>query len=611
MSSEKISPRLLFSRKSVKALARGLALVASGAPLLTPVYLVLKVFQHLLPVTQVWLSKLLVDSLTTASNPSPLGLTPGQLAIVYALTIVIPSCLTPLGMALSAALESQAVATVDRRVMSAGDRMADLSKLERPKFHDELQIVQQATSYYAPRFLDWFVKLVTNLLSLVGIMFLLGGLHPLIPVGLLVVMVPHLFSSQRQHFLAFRAMAQQSRSAREMSYSADIATNPTTTKEVRVFGLGDFFLNRYRDRRDTALKEVTRVRLSSLRLTGVAAGFYGLAIAIGFWYVASRTKAGALTLGDLALYLNGMVAAQALSQAVSFGAGFVSRSVLGLRTLFDFLDSAQPGIRIQQNALTSPVRFENGIRIESVSFRYPEGSEDVFQDLSAFIPAGEVTALVGYNGAGKSTLVKLITRMYDPTRGTITLDGKSLWEYDLHNLREKIAVVYQDFARFSLTLGENISVGAVWNEYSDEELQERVKVAANNAGADLVAAKFESGYETPLTRWFEGGVELSGGEWQKVALARGFIRDSAFVILDEPTSALDAKAEHELFLQFRELMKGRTALLISHRFSTVKMADQILVLEHGKIIESGSHSELLRLGGRYASLFEMQAGRYR
>ena len=250
--------------------------------------------------------------------------------------------------------------------------------------------------------------------------------------------------------------------------------------------------------------------------------------------------------------------------------------------------------------------MQEGVSLQDVAFQYPEGDANVLESVRAALPAGKVTALVGVNGAGKSTLVKLISRMYDPTAGEILLDGKPLHAYDLESLRRRIAVVYQDFAQFALSLGENITVGVGGLEASEE----RMRQAAVWAGADNVATNLAQGYDTQLTREFDGGVELSGGEWQKVALARGFMRDAAFVILDEPTAALDAEAEYHLFQRFRELVAGKTALIISHRFSTVRMADNILVLEDGAIIENGSHAELMAANGRYATLYNMQASWY-
>ncbi len=354
---------------------------------------------------------------------------------------------------------------------------------------------------------------------------------------------------------------------------------------------------------------MSRLRLRELRLAAIFGVVQALMLAGAFWYVAVQAGAGRLTLGDLALYLNAVIQAESQLLFLPFTVGFFHKALLRLRPLFAFLDGATPAIALapEGRGRAAPDAPRAGVELRGVGFRYPEGGGVVLDGVSATLPAGRVTAIVGINGAGKSTLVKLLTRMYDPDAGAILLDGVPLAEYDLASLRGRIAVVHQDFARFALTLGENIAVGAA----TPGRAGGRVTAAAHWAGADGVAAKLPHGYDTPLTRRFEGGVELSGGEWQKVALARGFARDAALVILDEPTAALDAEAEEALFARFRELVAGKTALLISHRFSTVRLADQILVLEGGRIVEAGSHAELVARGGCYAALYELQAGRYR
>jgi ATP-binding cassette subfamily B protein len=283
-------------------------------------------------------------------------------------------------------------------------------------------------------------------------------------------------------------------------------------------------------------------------------------------------------------------------------------TTLCARRMFALCEGAGPSIAVPptDGTAAAPSAIRRGIELRHVRFRYPESSRDVLRDVSFALPAGRVTALVGANGAGKSTLVKLLARMYDPTGGVILLDGVPFPEYGLEDLRSMVAVVYQDFARFALTLRENIAVGG-----ASGMSRAGVEVAGEWAGVNETVGSLPQGYDTELTKKFEGGVELSGGEWQKVALARGYIRDAALVILDEPTAALDADAEYRLFERFRELVRGRTALIICHRFSTVRMADQIVVLEDGRVLETGSHEELIARGGRYAQLFDMQAGRYR
>jgi ATP-binding cassette, subfamily B, bacterial len=333
-----------------------------------------------------------------------------------------------------------------------------------------------------------------------------------------------------------------------------------------------------------------------------------LTLAGGFFYVAVQASSGRLTLGDIALYLGAVSQAEGNLFVAVIKYRELDETLHHLGGLFAFLDGAGPTIIVTPSATAHPIpeTLQLGLELRGVTFAYPNGDRTVLEDVSAFLPAGKVTALVGANGAGKSTLVKLLTRMYDPTSGEILLDDVPLAAYDLGALRHRIAVAYQDFARFALPLAENVTLGAV-----DGRGAVSLAMAAQWAGVDAIAAKLPRGYGTELTRRFEGGVDLSGGEWQKVALARAFIRDAALVILDEPTAALDADAEYHLFQQFRTLIAGKTALVISHRFSTVRMADHILVLEDGRISEAGSHADLLARGDRYAALYEMQAGRYR
>ena len=596
------------TRSAVTLLTRGLYMGLSPAPGVATVYVALALVAAALPVTQVWLGKVLLDQLALAVGGAAITLSAILLtAVLYALTMAALTALEPVQELLSARLVSRATGEFDRRLMAAGGRLVDLYQIERPSFQGSFATVTFG-SYMVPRLLELLQSGVRPALTLAGLLLLLVRLHPLIPLVLVLVTVPYLISERRMARNRNTAIVEQSHAAREMEYYTQVTTDPQSAKEVRVFGLGGFFLQRVEERRTQALRKLNGLRLMHLRNTGFFGAVYALALGGGFWYVAAQAGAGRLTVGDIALYLGAITQTETMLRFIGSWAGRLYGMTLRLETIFNFLDRSRPQIALPapDAARDAPPLLAEGINLRDVAFQYPEGESNVLREVDATLPAGKVTALVGVNGAGKSTLVKLLTRMYDPTAGAILLDGEPLHIYDLESLRRRIAVVYQDFARFALSLGENITVGTGGIDTSEE----RMRQAAEWAGADQVAANLAQGYDTELTREFSGGVELSGGEWQKVALARGFMRDAAFVILDEPTAALDAEAEYHLFQRFRELVAGKTALIISHRFSTVRMADNILVLEDGAIIENGSHTELMAANGRYATLYNMQASWY-
>ncbi len=601
--------QLRMVRSTIVLFGRGLHLGLAPTPGVATIFVALALLTSAMPVAQVWLAKVLLDQLALAVGGAAIALSAILLtAAFYALIMVLKTALEPVQEAITARLEERALGEFDRRLMAAGGRMVDLYDIERPSFQERLAHAMFG-SRIVPRLVGFLQSGLRPALTLAGLLVLLVRLHPLIPLVLLLATIPYLISERRMARNRHKAIEEQSRAAREMAYYTQVATEPQSAKEVRVFGLGGLFLQRFEERRLRALRELDRVRLKHLRSNGFFGALYAAALGGGFWYVAAQAGAGQLTVGDIALYLGAITQSETALRYIGQWVGRLYETTLRLDTIFSFLDSSEPRIALPApaDALDAPTLLQQGISLRNVTFQYPEGESDVLCGVSAALPAGKVTALVGVNGAGKSTLVKLLTRMYDPVEGEILLDGQPLHEYDLESLRRRIAVVYQDFARFALSLGENITVGSGGLDASEE----RMRQAAVWAGADQVAAGLERGYDTQLTRRFSGGVELSGGEWQKVALARGFMRDAALVILDEPTAALDAEAEYHLFQRFRELIAGKTALIISHRFSTVRMADNIMVLEDGGIIETGSHQELMAANGRYAELYSMQASWYR
>ncbi len=595
--------------------------MGAGAPRAgIAIYCSLVAVLSMLPVAQVWLGKVVVDALVggdhaigraagSAQTPALADFMASALlpAVLYVTIFVAIAGLEPVRDMLSTWLRDHAVAEIDRRLMAAGAALSDLTRVERPAFQDDLYMIEQVAAH-APTLFRFLQNGLGTTITLGGLLLLLGRLQPLLPVALVTLSVPHVLVAQRMSLLRYRAMLQRSRTAREMDYCTRVVTDPAVAKELRVFGLGDFFLQRFRERFALALRDITRLRLGELRTAVAFSGLHALVLAGGFWYVAAQAGAGRLALGEVALYLGAVAQAEGRLLFLSTAFGTLHQVLLQLPALFALLNGAGPTIALpfEVRGRPTPAMLQAGIELSHVCFCYPEGTAAVLDGVTTRLPAGKVTALVGANGAGKSTLVKLLTRMYDPTEGAILLDSVPLAAYNLETLRQRIAVVYQDFARFALTLRENIAVGAV---NIAEQLP--IEQAARWAGVDALAAKLPAGFDTELTRRFADGVELSGGEWQKIATARAAIRDAAFIILDEPTAALDAQAEYELFQRLRELAAGRTVLLISHRFSTVRMADRILVLKGGRIIEAGTHDELVAMGGRYATLYAMQAGRYR
>lgn len=391
-----------------------------------------------------------------------------------------------------------------------------------------------------------------------------------------------------------------------MSYYLDLLTKDTYNKEIKLFGLGDHFIVRWNEIADRFYRE-NRALVTRRYLMGFAWGSLSTVVTSGtYLYVAIGTIAGRLTLGDLTFYTQAVGSVQSSLSGILSGLSDMYENSLYLTNLYSFLDY-EPTIRNRENAVPLRRPLQQGIEFRNVTFTYPAKAEPALRNVSFTIHPDEAVALVGQNGAGKTTIVKLLTRMYDPQEGYILLDGRDIREYDLQSLYAAIGVIFQDYVTYYFSARDNIGVGKL----AEMENLEMVEASATKSGADGVIQKLPKGYDTTLGRWFDEGYQLSGGEWQKVALARAFMRDAEILVLDEPTASLDARAEYEIFARMKELTEGKMAVFISHRFSTARLADRIFVLEDGALTEVGSHRELLDLGGTYAELFNLQAAAYR
>jgi ATP-binding cassette subfamily B protein len=481
----------------------------------------------------------------------------------------------------------------------------ELEQFEDAEFYDKLTRARREASSRPLSLVMRTFGLAQNLVSLISYGVLLVQFSPLAVAVLMLAGLPAFFAEAKFSGDAFRLFRWRSPETRMQMYLETVLAREDHAKEVKLFGLGPLLLDRYRSifrklyREDRALT----IRRDSW---GFGLGLIGtLALYGAYAWIAAAAVASRITIGQMTMYLMLFRQGQAAVSAILSAISGMYEDNLYLSTLYEYLETPVP--ERGTHAQRGPVP-EDGVRFEGVTFTYPGAAKPALENIDLHIRPGESLALVGENGSGKTTLIKLLTRLYSPDRGRILLDGLDLEQWDSGTLRERIGVIFQDFARYQLLVGENIGAGDV-RHFEDEP---RWREAADKGMAAPIVDALPAGYETQLGRWFRGGQELSGGQWQKIALSRAFMRESAdILVLDEPTAAMDAAAEATIFEHFRKLTTRRIAILISHRFSTVRMADQIIVIQGGRIIEKGSHEELMCLDGHYAHLFSLQAAGYR
>ncbi|HSO40631.1 MAG TPA: ABC transporter ATP-binding protein [Labilithrix sp.] len=605
-------------RESLAFTRRAFGLVWKSSPSLTVALGLLTLLVATVPPAIAYTGKRIVDEVLLGS----LDGTVRWVAVELGLVALQASLTRGLGLVRSV-LGSRLGTDVNVAILERATAL-ELRHFEDADFYDRLSRARREASSRPMSLVTESFSLVQNLLTLAGYAVLLLQFSPWVVLMLMVATIPATVAEMRFSKATFRLRNWRSPDSRRLIYLEYVLANDEHAKEVKLFGLGPMFLARYKELAERFHQEDSKLATRRSVVTTLLALLATVAFYAAYGAMAILAATKRLTLGNMTMYVLAFRSGQSSFQSILSGIGSIYEHNLYMSNLFAYLDgtvaaedeakAALPAIpELPEKAKSERSEAEPtelGIRLENVSFRYPGQAKDdkwVLRNVDLFIPRGQSVALVGQNGAGKTTFVKLVTRLYEPTEGRILLDGKDLRAWDRTELLARFGVVFQDFNQYQLKLRENVGVGSV--EHLEEV--ERIERAVAQGGAEALVSGMASGMETPLGRWFQDGVELSGGQWQKVALARGFMREQAdILVLDEPTAALDAEAEHAVFERFRHLAKGRTTIIISHRFPTVRMADRILVLEKGAILEDGTHETLLAADKTYAHLYRMQAEGY-
>lgn len=566
---------------------------------------VLRLVRALLPLAMLWVSKLILDAVVGQIMRKSGNLQQVWKLVALELVLAIAGdVLGRLNTLFDSLLGDRFTNRVSVRLMQHATEL-DLASFEDPVFYDKLERARRQTTGRLT-LLASLLNLCQDTISLISLSAGLIVFSPWLMVLLVAAVIPAILGETHFTTLAYSALYRRTPQRRQLDYLRFLGAGAQSAKEIKIFGLGRYLSKQYYEIAESIDKENKQIAIhraalgSALNLVSTG-GYYG-----AYVVVLARTVVGGITVGTFTFLTGAFNRSRMYIEKILSSFNDISEQALFLKDLFEFFEM-QPSIRSHPGALPAPRPIRDGFEFQNVSFSYPGAAKLVVRNINFRLYSQEKIALIGENGAGKTTVVKLLARLYEPTAGRVLLDGVDLREYDVEDLRREIGVIFQDYMRYDMPARENIGFGKI---ESAQEM-DRIQSAAYKSLAKNVIDRLPNGYDQMVGRRFEGGVDLSGGEWQKFALARAYMRDAQLLILDEPTATLDARAEYEVFQRFAELTRGRMAVLISHRFSTVRMADRILVLHDGAIQEQGSHQQLLALGGRYAELFELQAAGYR
>jgi len=595
------------ARLTFQMIPRALGLVWEATPRYATANAALTVVMGVLPAITLYFSKLIVDGVILAAqtqNPADATYVV-QLVATWFGVLLFQSLLNSASNLLGS-LQSDLLSNfISTRIIEKANAL-DLSYFENAQFYDKLENARREAGYRPNAMVGQVFGVLRSFITLVSVVGVLASLSGWLVLLVVAVSIPSLIYQIRYSGQFFSLLTGRAPEQRKLNYLNWLLTTDGPVKELRIFGLHDTLLERYRKLFDKFFLENRDLTIRK-SASQFAIGALGTVVsAVTYVYVVFEVIAGRITVGGLTLYYQAFQQSRNTTTEILSGIGGMYENALFLSNLFDFMAFA-PELPVRPEPVPMPAVIREGITLDHVSFKYPGTDKWVLEDINFTIAAGETVALVGANGAGKTTLVKLLTRLYDPTDGRILIDGIDLRDFDPAEVRSRAGVIFQDYVKFQLTVRENVGFGRI--EAIDD--QARIENAVAEAGAEGVISDLPQGYDTPLGRWFADGQELSIGQWQKVALARAFMRDADLLILDEPTASLDVRSEYEVFQAFHDLTAGKMGVLISHRFSTVRMADRIVVIEHGRVIENGTHDSLLLAGGRYAELFDLQAASYR